>query len=71
MAPRLLQSVFAAFGDLYLYKFSKLIFNGQVAQWTVSLNSSMYLYDFLHEYITSITLDVGLNKLFAVIFPVG
>ncbi|XP_066366923.1 mannosyltransferase APTG1-like [Miscanthus floridulus] len=35
MAPRLLQSVFAAFGDLYLYKFSKLIFNGQVAQWTL------------------------------------
>ncbi|XP_021303320.1 GPI mannosyltransferase 3 isoform X2 [Sorghum bicolor] len=35
MAPRLLQSVFAAFGDLYLYKFSKLIFNGQVAQWAL------------------------------------
>ncbi|KAJ1277496.1 hypothetical protein BS78_04G008400 [Paspalum vaginatum] len=35
MAPRLLQSVFASFGDLYLYKLSKLIFNGQVAQWTL------------------------------------
>ncbi|XP_044955801.1 mannosyltransferase APTG1-like [Hordeum vulgare subsp. vulgare] len=35
MAPRLLQSVFAAFGDLYLYKLSKLIFNEHVAQWTL------------------------------------
>jgi phosphatidylinositol glycan class B len=43
MAPRLLQSVFAAFGDLYLYKLSKCIFNVQVAQWTVSLNSYMYM----------------------------
>jgi GPI mannosyltransferase 3 len=71
MAPRLVQSLFAAFGDLYLYKLSKLIFNGQVAKWTVSLNSFMYLYNFLREYMTSTTLDVGLNKLFAVIFSVG
>ncbi|XP_071677501.1 mannosyltransferase APTG1 [Lolium perenne] len=35
MAPRLLQSVFAAFGDLYLYKLSKLIFNEHVAQWAL------------------------------------
>ncbi|KAL5199441.1 hypothetical protein ABZP36_020644 [Zizania latifolia] len=35
MAPRLLQSVFASFGDLYLYKFSKLIFNNHVALWTL------------------------------------
>jgi GPI mannosyltransferase 3 len=42
MAPRLLQSVFAAVGDPYLYRLSKLIFNGQVAQWTVSLNSNPY-----------------------------
>ncbi|KAK3155812.1 hypothetical protein QOZ80_2AG0099000 [Eleusine coracana subsp. coracana] len=35
MAPRLLQSVFASVGDLYLYKLSKLIFNSQVAQWTL------------------------------------
>ncbi|KAM3259147.1 hypothetical protein ACQJBY_050751 [Aegilops geniculata] len=35
MAPRLLQSVFAAFGDLYLYKLSKLIFSEHVAQWTL------------------------------------
>ncbi|AQK67796.1 Alg9-like mannosyltransferase family [Zea mays] len=35
MAPRLVQSLFAAFGDLYLYKLSKLIFNGQVAKWTL------------------------------------
>ncbi|KQJ92856.1 hypothetical protein BRADI_3g01150v3 [Brachypodium distachyon] len=35
MAPRLLQSVFASFGDLYLYKLSKLIFNEHVAQWTL------------------------------------
>ncbi|KAM0882865.1 hypothetical protein ACQ4PT_031980 [Festuca glaucescens] len=41
MAPRLLQSVFAAFGDLYLYKLSKLIFNEHVAQWAVSLNPSV------------------------------
>jgi hypothetical protein len=41
MAPRLLQSVFAGFGDLYLYKLSKLIFNERVAQWTVSLKSSV------------------------------
>uniref|UniRef100_A0A0E0MYF9 Mannosyltransferase n=1 Tax=Oryza rufipogon TaxID=4529 RepID=A0A0E0MYF9_ORYRU len=35
MAPRLLQSVFASFGDLYLYKLSKLIFNNHVAQWAL------------------------------------
>jgi GPI mannosyltransferase 3 len=42
MAPRLLESVFAAVGDLYLYRLSNLIFNGQVARWTVSLNSNPY-----------------------------
>uniref|UniRef100_A0A0D9YL87 Mannosyltransferase n=1 Tax=Oryza glumipatula TaxID=40148 RepID=A0A0D9YL87_9ORYZ len=35
MAPRLLQAVFASFGDLYLYKLSKLIFNNHVAQWAL------------------------------------
>ncbi|KAJ3693913.1 hypothetical protein LUZ60_009393 [Juncus effusus] len=34
-APRILQSVFASFGDLYLYKLSKLIFNKNVANWTL------------------------------------
>ncbi|KAF8772256.1 hypothetical protein HU200_005971 [Digitaria exilis] len=44
ITPRLLQSVFAAFGDLYVYKLSKRIFNVQVAQWTVSLKSyNMYI----------------------------
>ncbi|KAF8677295.1 hypothetical protein HU200_046781 [Digitaria exilis] len=44
ITPRLLQSVFAAFGDLYVYKLSKSIFNVQVAQWTVSLKSyNMYI----------------------------
>ncbi|KAK1265455.1 hypothetical protein QJS04_geneDACA011465 [Acorus gramineus] len=34
-APRLLQSFFSAFGDLYLYKLSCLIFNESVAQWAL------------------------------------
>ncbi|XP_057249239.1 mannosyltransferase APTG1 isoform X2 [Beta vulgaris subsp. vulgaris] len=34
-APRLLQSVFAAVCDLYLYKFSNMIFGNQVARWTL------------------------------------
>ncbi|KAH8933006.1 hypothetical protein BDL97_18G009300 [Sphagnum fallax] len=34
-APRLLQSVFAAVGDVYLYKFSRNNFGERVAQWTM------------------------------------
>lgn len=34
-APRLLQSIFAAICDLYLYKFSDIVFGNQVAQWTL------------------------------------
>ncbi|XP_077232697.1 alg9-like mannosyltransferase family isoform X2 [Tasmannia lanceolata] len=34
-APRLLQSIFSSFGDLYLYKLSRLIFNERVAQWAL------------------------------------
>ncbi|XP_021771583.1 GPI mannosyltransferase 3-like [Chenopodium quinoa] len=34
-APRLLQSIFAAICDLYLYKFSDIIFGKQVAKWTL------------------------------------
>lgn len=48
MAPRLLQSAFASFGDLYLYKLSKLIFNSQVAQWTVSF-MYMFFFSFQNE----------------------
>ncbi|XP_010935902.1 mannosyltransferase APTG1 isoform X2 [Elaeis guineensis] len=32
-APRLLQSLFSSFGDLYLYKLSKLLFDEHVARW--------------------------------------
>ncbi|XP_072968817.1 mannosyltransferase APTG1 [Typha angustifolia] len=32
-APRILQSLFASFGDLYLYKLSKLVFGEHVARW--------------------------------------
>ncbi|XP_076914903.1 mannosyltransferase APTG1-like [Bidens hawaiensis] len=35
-APRLFQSVFSAFGDLYLFKLSHVLFDGHVAQWAVS-----------------------------------
>ncbi|AQK67788.1 Alg9-like mannosyltransferase family [Zea mays] len=45
MAPRLVQSLFAAFGDLYLYKLSKLIFNGQVAKWTMKSKCCFILLD--------------------------
>ena len=41
-APRLLQSVFSAVGDLYLYKLSEILFGDSVAKWTVS-------YDFAHS----------------------
>ncbi|KAK4490478.1 hypothetical protein RD792_001155 [Penstemon davidsonii] len=34
-APRLLQSVFAAVGDLYLYKFSHVLFGDVVANWAL------------------------------------
>lgn len=34
-APRLLQSIISAFGDLYLYKFSQLLFGDHVAQWAL------------------------------------
>ncbi|GAB4845153.1 Mannosyltransferase aptg1 [Ancistrocladus abbreviatus] len=34
-SPRLLQSVFAAIGDLFLYKYSETIFGSQVAQWSL------------------------------------
>ncbi|KNA07616.1 hypothetical protein SOVF_170180 isoform A [Spinacia oleracea] len=34
-APRLLQSIFAAICDLYLYKFSDIIFGNRVAKWTL------------------------------------
>ncbi|WOL05414.1 GPI mannosyltransferase 3 isoform X1 [Canna indica] len=34
-APRLLQSLFASLGDLYMYKLSKLIFDEHVAKWAL------------------------------------
>ncbi|KAK7265324.1 hypothetical protein RJT34_32943 [Clitoria ternatea] len=34
-APRLLQSVFSAVGDLYLYKLSAVLFGDSVAKWTL------------------------------------
>ncbi|KAF5956676.1 hypothetical protein HYC85_003901 [Camellia sinensis] len=36
-APRLLQSLFAAVGDLYVYKLSHVLFGGHVAQWALLL----------------------------------
>ncbi|KAJ1433546.1 GPI mannosyltransferase [Sesbania bispinosa] len=35
-APRLLQSVFSAVGDLYLYKLSALLFSNRVAKWALA-----------------------------------
>ncbi|XP_027069635.2 mannosyltransferase APTG1-like isoform X1 [Coffea arabica] len=34
-APRLLQSIFSAVGDLYLYKLSKILFGEHVARWAL------------------------------------
>lgn len=34
-APRLLQSIFSAVGDLYLYKLSRLLFGNHVAKWAL------------------------------------
>uniref|UniRef100_A0A7C8YY08 Mannosyltransferase n=1 Tax=Opuntia streptacantha TaxID=393608 RepID=A0A7C8YY08_OPUST len=34
-APRLFQSIFAAAGDLFLYKFSNVVFGNHVAWWTL------------------------------------
>ncbi|XP_044463121.1 mannosyltransferase APTG1 [Mangifera indica] len=34
-APRLLQSVFSAVGDLYVYKLSHVLFGGHVAKWAL------------------------------------
>ena len=41
-APRLLQSIFASFGDLYLFKLSRLAFDERVARWTVSFSKIPY-----------------------------
>ncbi|GMN24684.1 hypothetical protein TIFTF001_049164 [Ficus carica] len=35
-APRLLQSIFSAVGDMYLYKLSVLLFGHQVAKWALT-----------------------------------
>lgn len=35
-SPRLLQSIFATICDLYVYKFSRVLFGGSVADWAVS-----------------------------------
>lgn len=37
-APRLFQSIFAAAGDLFLYKFSDVVFGNHVARWTLFSN---------------------------------
>ncbi|KAI3709197.1 hypothetical protein L2E82_38956 [Cichorium intybus] len=34
-APRLLQSVLSSFGDLYLFKFSNVMYGGHVAKWAL------------------------------------
>ncbi|KAL8556966.1 hypothetical protein ACS0TY_004442 [Phlomoides rotata] len=34
-APRLLQSIYAAIGDLYVYKFSRVLFGVNVAKWAL------------------------------------
>ncbi|KAI5414857.1 hypothetical protein KIW84_040350, partial [Lathyrus oleraceus] len=41
-APRLLQSVFSAVGDLYLYKLSAVLFGDSVAKWAVSFVFFMF-----------------------------
>lgn len=41
-APRLLQSVFSAVGDLYLYKLSVVLFGESVAKWAVSFVFFMF-----------------------------
>ena len=45
-APRLLQSIFSAVGDLYLYKLSLVLFGGDVAKWAVSFYY-MFYWDFV------------------------
>lgn len=40
--PRLLQSVFSAVGDLYLYKLSQVLFDDHVAKWAVSFSNLYY-----------------------------
>lgn len=48
-APRLLQSIFAAVGDHYLYKFSWVLFGNNVANWAVSLRFYKPLFFFLNS----------------------
>lgn len=43
-APRLLQSVFSAVGDLYLYKLSAVLFGDRVAKWAVSYYFILFIY---------------------------
>ncbi|KAK3221606.1 hypothetical protein Dsin_008631, partial [Dipteronia sinensis] len=42
-APRLLQAIFSAVGDLYLYKLSNALFNDRVAKWAVSFCYVLFL----------------------------
>ena len=52
-APRLLQSVFSAVGDLYLYKLAAVLFGDSVAKWTVSYDSVYlsFFFFFLLEWV--------------------
>ncbi|CAL5375059.1 unnamed protein product [Camellia sinensis] len=43
-APRLLQSLFAAVGDLYVYKLSHVLFGGHVAQWLFSQLTNWFMF---------------------------
>jgi hypothetical protein len=41
--PRLLQALFAAVGDYYLFKLAKLFWGENAARWTVSYKCKLYI----------------------------
>ncbi|KAG6421217.1 hypothetical protein SASPL_117767 [Salvia splendens] len=55
-SPRLLQSIFASFCDLYVYKFSRVLFGGSVAEWALfaQLSNWFLFYCMPHTFSNSL-----------------
>ncbi|KAL3744106.1 hypothetical protein ACJRO7_013374 [Eucalyptus globulus] len=60
-APRLLQSIFSAVGDLYLYKISRLIFGNCVARWVLFSELTNWFMFFCITWTLSTSLETVLT----------
>ncbi|XP_047941262.1 mannosyltransferase APTG1-like [Salvia hispanica] len=68
-SPRLLQSIFAAFGDLYVYKFSRVLFGGSVAEWALFAQLSNWFLFFCMPRTFSNSLETVLTILSLYYWP--